>query len=50
MPGLAAYDFGDLVRTAVSAHEEDTKDLETVEVRPDFFKALAKGYVTAARL
>ena len=45
MPGLAAYDFGDLVRTAVSAHEEDATDLSTVKVRPAFFKSLAKGYI-----
>lgn len=45
MPGLSLYDFGDLVRTSVSAHEEDSQDLNTVSVRIEFFKALAQGYV-----
>lgn len=45
MPGLALYDFGDLVRTMVSPTEEDTCDLDAIHVRLDFFDALAKGYL-----
>jgi len=44
MPGLSFYDFGDLIRTAISPHEEDSKDLSTIVVRLPFFKALAQGY------
>jgi len=44
MPGLIAHDFGDLVRTSISSHKEDSIDLSTVNVRPQFFKAIAQGY------
>ncbi len=46
MPGVAAYDFGDLVRTTISAHEEDTQDLSSIKVRPSYFKALTEGFLT----
>ncbi|NWK56085.1 aminoglycoside phosphotransferase family protein [Verrucomicrobiaceae bacterium N1E253] len=45
MPGLALYDFGDLVRTAVSPAAEDEQDLSKVEVRMPMFEALAEGYM-----
>ena len=47
MPGLSLYDFGDLVRTAVSPAAEDEKDLQKVQVRMPIFEALAKGYMEA---
>ncbi|MFC5049923.1 phosphotransferase enzyme family protein [Rubritalea spongiae] len=47
MPGLAAYDFGDLVRTATSAAAEDEQDLSKVEMRMPMFEALARGYIKA---
>ena len=49
MPGLSAYDFGDLVRTAVSVHAEDTTDLSQVKVRPSYFEALLKGYTDGSQ-
>lgn len=47
MPGLSLYDFGDLVRTAVSPAAEDERDLSKVEMRMPMFEALAQGYVDA---
>jgi hypothetical protein len=45
MPGLAAHDFGDLVRSSVSDSEEDERDLARVRVRTGIFAALAQGYL-----
>jgi hypothetical protein len=47
MPGLSLYDFGDLVRTAVSPAAEDERDLTKVVVRMPMFEALAEGYIDA---
>lgn len=44
MPGLMLYDFGDFVRTAVSAAPEDETELDKVAVRPEVFEALAQGW------
>jgi hypothetical protein len=48
MPGLALYDFGDLVRTATSPAREDERDLTKVAVQWPMFEALARGYLEAA--
>lgn len=48
MPGLAGYDFGDLVRTATSPSDEDERDLDKVEVQPDLYAALLDGYLESA--
>jgi Ser/Thr protein kinase RdoA (MazF antagonist) len=48
MPGLAPYDFGDMVRTATSATAEDERDLSRVEMQFDFFAALVRGYLSTA--
>jgi hypothetical protein len=48
MPGFAAYDFGDLVRSATCLASEDERDLTRVTVRFDFFEALACGYLSTA--
>ncbi len=45
MPGLSAYDFGDLVRTSVSPAAEDERNLAKVDARTEVFEALAKGFV-----
>jgi len=45
MPGLSAYDFGDLVRTATCAAAEDERDLSKVGVDITLFEALAQGFV-----
>ena len=49
MPGLALYDFGDLVRTATSPAAEDEQDLSKVRMQMEMFEALARGYLSSAR-
>jgi hypothetical protein len=49
MPGLALYDFGDMVRTATSPTKEDELDLTKVQMQFPMFQALARGYLAAAR-
>jgi aminoglycoside phosphotransferase (APT) family kinase protein len=48
MPGLALYDFGDMVRTTTSPAKEDERDLSKVTMQFPMFEALAQGYVAAA--
>ncbi len=48
MPGLALYDFGDLVRTSTSPVTEDEQDLSKVFLQKNMFTALAKGYLESA--
>ncbi len=48
MPGLVAYDFGDLVRTATSPAKEDERDLSKVAMQFPMFEALARGYLSSA--
>jgi Ser/Thr protein kinase RdoA (MazF antagonist) len=48
MPGLALYDFGDMVRTATSPAKEDELDLVKVEMQFPMFEALVRGYLSAA--
>jgi len=48
MPGLALYDFGDMVRTTTSPSKEDERDLTRIEMKFPMFEALARGYLAAA--
>jgi hypothetical protein len=48
MPGLALYDFGDMVRTTTSPAQEDEKDLSKVSMQFPMFEALARGYIAEA--
>ncbi|MGA3262454.1 MAG: aminoglycoside phosphotransferase family protein [Terracidiphilus sp.] len=48
MPGLALYDFGDMVRTTTSPAMEDERDLSKVTMRFPMFEALVRGYLAAA--
>jgi len=48
MPGLALYDFGDLVRTATMPVAEDESNLETVVFQLDLYEALVDGYIGSA--
>ena len=48
MPGLALYDFGDLVRSATSPAAEDETDLSKVAMRMPLFEALVEGYLDSA--
>ncbi len=48
MPGLALYDFGDMVRSATASAKEDERDLSKVGCRINMFEALAEGYLKDA--
>lgn len=48
MPGLALYDFGDLVRTSTSPVAEDEPDPGKVTMRMNMFEALTRGYLDGA--
>ncbi len=47
MPGLAHYDFGDMVRTATCRAEEDEEDLSKVVMEFSLFESLAEGFLDA---
>jgi len=48
MPGLAGYDFGDLVRSMATRAAEDERDLSRVRLEPALVKAIAWGYLQEA--
>lgn len=48
MPGLAAYDFGDLVRTSTCFTAEDEQYLTKVIFNKNMFEALIRGYLSSA--
>ena len=48
MPGLALYDFGDMVRTTTSPAMEDERDLSKVALQFPMFEALVRGYLSSA--
>jgi phosphotransferase family enzyme len=48
MPGLALYDFGDMVRTTTSPAQEDERDLSRVTMQFPMFEALVHGYLASA--
>ena len=48
MPGLAAYDFGDSIRTGASTAAEDETDLDKVQFSLPMFKAFAEGFLAEA--
>ena len=49
MPGLALYDFGDLVRSATNPVLEDETDLSRVKIQLPVFEQLVAGYLASAR-
>lgn len=49
MTGCALYDFGDIVRTATRAADEDERDLAKVSLDIGIFEALVKGYLESTR-
>ena len=49
MPGLALYDFGDLVRSMATRAPEDERDARRVRLEPELFQSVARGYITATR-
>ncbi|QYM78879.1 aminoglycoside phosphotransferase family protein [Horticoccus luteus] len=48
MPGLALYDFGDMVRSATNAAAEDEREVAKVAMRMDIFEGLLTGYAASA--
>jgi hypothetical protein len=48
MPGLALFDFGDMVRTAVISVAEDERDVTQVQAQPAMFEAIARGFIEGA--
>jgi hypothetical protein len=48
MPGLALYDFGDMVRTTTSPAQEDEPDLSKTCMQFPMFEALVHGYLESA--
>jgi len=48
MPGLALYDFGDMVRTTTNSALEDERDLSKVRMLFPMYEALVRGYLSAA--
>ena len=48
MPGLAAYDFGDSIRSGASTAAEDEQDLGKVDISLDMFRAFAEGFLAEA--
>jgi len=48
MPGLAPYDFGDMVRTMTCPAQEDETNLEKVRMHFPLFEAIACGYMSTA--
>lgn len=49
MPGYFISDVGDMIRTYVSPVSEEEKDFEKIEIREDFFSAIARGYLKEMR-
>ena len=49
MPGLAAFDFGDMARSMGHRADEDDRDPEAARVDLELFRALAHGYLDGAR-
>lgn len=49
MPGLAAFDFGDMARSMAHRAGEDARDPGEVEVDLELFSAIASGYLDGAR-
>ena len=48
MPGAAAYDFGDSIRSGATTGAEDETDLSKVEMSLHLFEVFARGYLRTA--
>ncbi|WP_121357281.1 phosphotransferase enzyme family protein [Flavisolibacter nicotianae] len=46
MPGYFISDVGDMLRTYLSAANEEEWDVEKITVRDEFFEAIVKGYLS----
>ncbi|HEX3074881.1 MAG TPA: hypothetical protein VHP30_14805, partial [Ignavibacteriales bacterium] len=45
MPGSVLYDFGDMIRTSANPAGEEEKDFSRVNIKLEYFEAIAKGYM-----
>ncbi len=45
MPGYFISDVGDMMRTYLSPVSEEEKDFTKIQIREDYFKAIAQGYL-----
>jgi len=45
MPGYFISDVGDMIRTYISPYGEEEKDFSNLEIRTDYFIAIAEGYL-----
>lgn len=48
MPGYAAYDFGDAIRTVINNAAEDEADLSKIKLNIPLFEAYTEGYFSHA--
>ncbi|MBG7609169.1 MAG: phosphotransferase [Verrucomicrobia bacterium] len=48
MPGLALFDYGDLIRSAASTADENETDLTKIRLDSELAKALEAGYLSTA--
>ena len=46
MPGYFTSDVGDMIRTYISPVNEDEADFSMIEMREDYFTAIAEGYLS----
>lgn len=46
MPGYFISDFGDMMRTYLSPVSEEEKDISKIEIREEYFQAIAEGYLS----
>lgn len=47
MPGYFISDVGDMMRTYLSPANEEVREMNQIEVREDFFRAIVQGYAAA---
>jgi hypothetical protein len=46
MPGYFISDVGDMMRTYLSVYSEEEKEISKIEIREDYFKGIAEGYLS----
>lgn len=44
MPGYFISDVGDMMRTCLSPVSEEEKDFSKIEIRPEYYEAIVRGY------
>lgn len=49
MPGYSLHDFGDLMRSSCNPMEEDTTDLDAIQIRFDIFEAITRGFLSETK-